>query len=88
MHALISRQAAIDELHGKDPSQVWDTADIEVWLNTLSSVQPERLKGKWIHQAKFGRIECDQCGKVFRNSFTPKNFCPNCGADMRGEQEQ
>lgn len=31
------------------------------------------------------RIECDQCGKVYRNAFTPKNYCPNCGADMRGE---
>lgn len=37
----ISRQAAIDDLHGKDPSQVWDTADIEVWINELPSAQPE-----------------------------------------------
>ena len=52
-------------------------------LLSLPSAQPERPKGEWIHQAKFSRIECDQCGKVFRNSFAPKNFCPNCGADMR-----
>lgn len=39
---LIDRQAAIDELNGKDPSQIWDTADIEVWLNTLPSASPER----------------------------------------------
>jgi hypothetical protein len=56
-------------------------------IKALTSAQPERPKGEWIHQSKFGRIECDQCGKVFRNSFAPKNFCPNCGADMRGEQE-
>lgn len=42
---LISRQAAIDNLHGKDPSQIWDTADIEVWVNALPSVQPEQ---RWI----------------------------------------
>ena len=56
-------------------------------INGLPSAQPERPKGEWIHQSKFSRIECDQCGKVFRNTFAPKNFCPNCGADMRGEQE-
>jgi len=39
---LISRQEAIDELHGKDPSQIWDTADIEVWLNALPSAQPKK----------------------------------------------
>ena len=37
---LISRAAAIDDLHGKDPSQIWDTADIEVWVNALPSAQP------------------------------------------------
>ena len=39
---LISRQAAIDELHGKDPSQIWDTADVEVWLNALPSTQSKK----------------------------------------------
>lgn len=36
----ISRQAAIDDLRGKDPSQIWDTADVEVWINELPSAQP------------------------------------------------
>ena len=41
MSDLISRQAAIDDLHGKDPSRIWDTADIEVWINELPSAEPE-----------------------------------------------
>ena len=41
MNDLISRDEAIDDLHGKDPSRIWDTADIEVWVNGLPSVQPE-----------------------------------------------
>ena len=45
MSDLISRQAAIDDLHGRDPSQIWDTADIEVWINALPSAQPEQ---QWI----------------------------------------
>lgn len=39
---LIDRQEAIDDLHGRDPSQIWDTADIEVWINALPSAQLER----------------------------------------------
>ena len=38
----ISREYAIDDLHGRDPSQVWDTADIEVWINALPSAQPDK----------------------------------------------
>ncbi len=73
---LISRRAALDCV----------TYDVEYTterIKGLPSIQPERPKGEWIHQAKFSRVECDQCGKVFRNTFAPKNFCPNCGADMR-----
>ena len=44
MKDLISRQAAIDDLHGKDPSQIWDTADVEVWVNALPSAQPDEEK--------------------------------------------
>ena len=41
MDDYIDRQAAIDDLHGKDPSQIWDTADVEVWINALPPAQPE-----------------------------------------------
>lgn len=39
MDDLISRRAAIDDLYGRDPSQIWDTADIEVWINALPSAE-------------------------------------------------
>lgn len=44
MDKLISLQDAIDDLHGKDPSQIWDTADIEVWINELPSAEPEIIR--------------------------------------------
>lgn len=90
----ISRQAAIDDLQGKDPSHIWDTADIEVWVNDLPPAQPERKKGRWIPQdfnksdgmittAVYYYPKCSLCG--WTSNYT--NFCPNCGADMIGEQE-
>ena len=42
------------------------------------TIEPERKKGKWID------LKCDQCGQV---DTSKPNFCPYCGADMRGEEE-
>lgn len=55
--------------------------------------QPKRKTGHWIKTARWGRVyKCNRCGNfldfdgvnVGRGST---NFCPNCGADMRGEQD-
>ena len=46
MNDLISRAVAIDDLHTKDPSMIWDTADVEVWVDALPSAQPEIIRCK------------------------------------------
>ena len=54
--------------------------------------QPERTKGKWIHDGydfPHGNdwIHCSICGKKGTNVPADlTNFCPNCGADMREEE--
>ena len=50
-----------------------------------------RERGRWILQRYYGglrkgmvaRIICSECG--YPNEKT--NFCPNCGADMGGEED-
>ena len=56
-------------------------------LQNAPTIEPERKKGKWID--KSGGIEgawnyCSVCGEQAIDLY---DFCPNCGADMRGEQE-
>lgn len=49
----------------------------------------ERKRGKWIPKSESGCIiECSMCGErmTVLGDENP-NFCPNCGADMRGGQE-
>ena len=43
-----------------------------------------RLTDKdWGHKAK----ECSSCGSTFFDT-RQWNYCPNCGADMRGESDE
>lgn len=54
----------------------------------------ERKKGEWIHegydiQHGCDWIHCSVCGK--RGINVPAdltNYCPNCGADMRGDKDE
>ena len=91
----ISRKYAIDNLHTKDPSMVWDTADVEVWVNALPSAT--RPTGRWEHITVdrngviMGITVCTNCGKepTFTHyyddcgNYCLSDFCPSCGADMR-----
>ena len=57
-----------------------------------ASAQQERKTGEWKEVAEPGLCDlrrCSNCGHIEAvglEMITPKpNFCPNCGADMRGE---
>ena len=52
----------------------------------------ERNKGHWvgIDDYPHDTWECDRCGCVVENDNRIEDwkFCPNCGADMRGEKDE
>ena len=90
MDDLISRQAAIDELDKGAWGVEWDKTLAKTMIESLPSAQPERKKGKWIDETFKPRglvyhpYKCNQCGE---HSEADSNFCPNCGADMRGDKD-
>lgn len=100
MDDLISRQAAIDILY-KFAGCIVDTPNGDYCrayeasrykLETLPSVQPERKSGKWIpHGDDDGEHygdRCSVCGEWYVMIDGRTNYCPNCGADMRGEEDE
>ena len=95
MDDVISRQAAIDAIDDIE-SEVADGFGFqyEKWRKHFAELPPaEPKRGKWIDEiipndsGGLPVIVCDQCNTFFPLQFGDgHNFCPNCGADMRGEE--
>lgn len=52
----------------------------------MCSVTGRRV-GKWVDTNKYcGFWECNECG--WYNDYEKFKYCPNCGADMRGEKNE
>lgn len=94
---MISRREAIKAIceHGTDLERrgimvlaVANHKQVTVdLLETLPSAQPERKKGRWVYNSPV-TMKCNQCGLVIKDwDWHRFKFCPNCEADMRGEQE-
>ncbi len=85
---LISRQDAIEAFYIED---CWNTKPKEI-LESLPSAPDSRQRGEWKPLTDYignEYFECSKCHDAFYVEFgTPEdnnyNFCPNCGADMRG----
>lgn len=77
----------------------WNQGATTTWAEAFSecadmvdeapTIEPQRKKGEWT--VKEGDLAfwdvCSVCRKVVIHMVPHYNFCPNCGADMRGEQE-
>lgn len=57
----------------------------EMLEDAQPTVEPQRIKGRWIDVTKTGGAElwkCSECGEL---ELEDSYFCPNCGAWMLGE---
>ena len=78
-------------------------ASVRATINHMPTIELERMRGKWIAVTEDGDVYkriCSCCGQeaFFQNDdpdelydggrYELSDFCRNCGADMRGEQDE
>ena len=88
---LIDGDALIEQLM-KEPKV--GRLSFEAVLNVVKNMEPieERKIGKWIEvDDAYNRIRgrCSLCGweaHMYEDDVVGMDYCPNCGADMRGRQ--
>ena len=78
MDDLIRRQDAIDALSQWDWQDMYLPIHFKQLLEELPSAQK---KGHWID-----KDICYQCSECGYDSLGHGNYCPNCGAYMKGEE--
>lgn len=89
MDDMISRQAAISRavtitMFGRD-IRVVGVSELE----NLPSAQPERKPGHWeIYIISMLDGEGCRCSECRVEGVPYWDFCPNCGADMRGDKDE
>ena len=61
-------------------------------IKALPSVQPEPKEGHWIEGGIYRDViecYCSECGQIMTTAATVRmNFCPNCGAKMKGAEHE
>lgn len=89
----VSRQAVLDVLMpycADDDGSVEKTDDLRNALDDIESLPPVhiRSKGEWIEGISENgvttNLHCSKC-RYEDERCNRFNYCPNCGADMRGE---
>ena len=65
----------------------WNNAIHEWFKNIEQLPSVDRPIGKWIDLRHDNCYKCSACGDYWMG-IGGYNFCPNCGADMRGEDNE
>ena len=88
----MTREEAVKELK---VMKLWTGLKVKIEaLDMAIEALQERPKGRWEYVVDdwWDVHRCTACGELWTlEAGTPQennmNFCPNCGADMRGEEE-
>lgn len=89
--SLINREALLAEY---DRVHVGEPGKARKLIEDAPTAEPERKKGRWIDDGTYGDYHphhawhCSECEESVIEINTPWfKFCPNCGADLRGEPD-
>lgn len=75
--------------HTNMPFDQYEWGAHAAYVNAIDLVDEQptaqiRIKSRWVYKENPGSYECDNCGSYALGAF---NYCPFCGADMKGDEE-
>ena len=83
----IDESILVEKLHvGEGLQTISRSVLVNCVLPTIPTADVrENVRGEWIDRGKDMTIrwQCSECGRKDMHIY---NFCPNCGADMRGDK--
>ena len=83
IEALSEKTSTIQEKH--QLSEETPTKSTNISTNPSA----DRPRGYWKHNTTYKNLVfCSECDIAYEAGMTPRNFCPNCGADMRGGEDK
>ena len=98
-HRLL-RDKICDETEGKETIEAFlmaiEALNQNQWIPCEERLPSAERKGKWLRYGEDGYPneedtvfwQCDQCLEQYTGRTTRiPNYCPNCGARMRGEED-
>jgi len=74
------------EMNGNLEHMVRASAMVIEMIQDAPTIEPQRKKGEWIINSDGYYPYCSECRKEPK-SGDMTDFCPNCGADMREEND-
>jgi len=77
-----------NEYHHAKGDLPHSAASIEAFNKAVEALKAERPQGEWIeYDTACHHYKCNQCNADYNRFMVKPNFCPNCGAEMRGDTE-
>ena len=79
-----------------EDTELWCICEMaKMYMQGVRPVYPVKRPGEW--ELRGEKYYCSECGEeainlesepdVYSSSYCLTNYCPNCGADMRGEEK-
>lgn len=95
MSDVISRQDAINAIKSQtihseeEPGEIGKAyyEGLHIAIDIIGSLPSAQKTGRWINKPNiYGVAYCTECDYELHTNDT--NFCPNCGAYMKGEENE
>jgi hypothetical protein len=91
----MSRYIDLDEAKART-TQLIHGYEVEQWLDTIPSIDIDRPQGEWIWHEDEDICNCSRCdfeidaeGCIDPIAYVEiYNFCPHCGARMKGADDE